>query len=238
MAGTRKYNITDLFGRSYQKTIPQLIQMQKDWGHLVRQIPLMRPVRTIAGADLTFSDDGRECWAEVVVLSFPKFEIIEKAQIRMKVTFPYVPGLLSLREAPAILAAFSQIRNRPDVLMVDGQGLAHPRRMGLACHLGLMLDLPTIGCAKSRLIGQFRPPGPRKGRSCRLLYQGEVVGRVVRTRDRVKPLFVSVGHKITLIQAVNLVLRCCRSFRLPEPTRQAHQFVTCLRQTFSGQTSP
>ncbi|MBN2210552.1 MAG: deoxyribonuclease V [Sedimentisphaerales bacterium] len=234
MAPTRKYDVTDLSERSCRLTIPQLIELQSQWQRQVSQIPLPHPPKTIAGADLTFSPDGATCWAVVVVLSLPSLEIIEKAQTQTNVTFPYVPGLLSFREAPAVVAAFRQLSHQPDVLMVDGQGLAHPRRMGLACHLGLMLDIPTIGCAKSRLIGQYRTPGPRKGASSRLMHQGEIIGRVVRTRDKVKPLFISVGHKITLAQALHLVQRCCRGYRQPEPTRQAHRLVTQLRLTFSG----
>ncbi|MFQ5411939.1 MAG: endonuclease V, partial [Phycisphaerae bacterium] len=146
------------------------------------------------------------------------------------VTFPYIPGLLSFREAPGLLAAARRLKSKPDVFMLDGQGLAHPRRFGLACHVGLLLDRPSLGCAKSRLCGTHGEPGRRAGCSKRLMLGGELIGRVVRTRDGVKPVYVSIGHKITLDDAEKLTLRCCTRYRLPEPTRLAHQLVGTWRQ--------
>jgi deoxyribonuclease V len=164
-----------------------------------------------------------------VVLELPSLRVVESGSVVDRARFPYVPGLLSFRELPPLLGAFRKLRTTPDVVIVDGQGVAHPRRCGIASHLGLVLDLPTIGCAKSRLIGDHREPGRRRGSACDLLDDGEVIGRVVRTRDGVAPLYVSVGHKIPLDDAVALVLQCAPRYRLPETTRQAHQLVNQLR---------
>jgi len=183
----------------------------------------------VAGADAAFSTDGQWCLAAVVVLRYPKMELVCGTEAAERVTFPYVPGLLSFREAPAVLAAYGKLAVRPDVLLVDGQGLAHPRRFGLACHLGVELDVPTIGCAKSLLVGEHRAVGSRRGRRCRLWDAGEVVGMAVRTREGVKCIYVSVGHRVRLEEAARVVLRCCKGYRLPEPTRLAHRWVTRLR---------
>jgi deoxyribonuclease V len=144
--------------------------------------------------------------------------------------FPDVPGLLSFRESPIVLEAFAKLKTRPDALMLDGHGYAHPRRFGLACHVGVWLDLPTLGCAKSRFIGSHREPGKRPGGTAALRDDGEVIGRVVRTKLGVKPVFVSVGHRIDLAGAVRLVLASCKGYRVPEPTRQAHLHVNALRR--------
>ncbi|HUT68422.1 MAG TPA: deoxyribonuclease V, partial [Dehalococcoidales bacterium] len=159
----------------------------------------------------------------VVVLSYPEFELVETRIVTDRIEFPYVPGLLSFREAPLILAACEELTVTPDLLMVDGQGIAHPRRMGLASHLGLFLDIPTIGCAKSRLCGSHEEPGNEAGSYAELLDNGEVIGAAVRTRTGVKPVYVSIGHKVDLSTAIRRVLECCRGYRLPEPTRLAHQ---------------
>jgi deoxyribonuclease V len=141
----------------------------------------------------------------------------------MPVSFPYVPGLLAFREGPIVLAALERLAERPDVLIFDAQGLAHPRRMGLATHLGILLDVPSVGCAKSRLCGKETEPGEEKGSWTPLLDRGEVIGAVVRTRSRVRPVYVSVGHRVDLETAVSLVLSCATKYRLPEPTRWAHR---------------
>ena len=182
-------------------------------------------VRAVAGADLHVERSAARSRARgaVVVLAYPELRLIEQAVFETEVTFPYVPGLLSFREAPALLGAFRQIETKPDLLLVDGQGYAHPRRFGLACHLGLLLDVPAIGCAKSRLTGEHGPVSLEAGSSGELLDEGEVIGAVLRTRDGVSPLFVSVGHRIGLDEAVEWVLCCCQGYRLPEPTRLAHQ---------------
>ena len=177
-------------------------------------------VELVAGVDISVDRAGRGRGA-VVVLSYPELRLVERVVEEREVPFPYVPGLLSFREAPVLLPALERLRHRPDLLLVDGQGLAHPRRFGIACHLGLLLDLPAIGCGKSRLVGEYREPGPAVGDRAPLVDRGQVVGRVVRTRAGVKPVFVSPGHRIGLEEAVAWVLRCARGYRLPEPTRLA-----------------
>jgi deoxyribonuclease V len=157
------------------------------------------------------------------------FEIIETSYVVQAVNFPYIPGLLSFREAPACLAAIEKLTVTPDCFIVDGQGIAHPRRLGIASHLGLFLDIPTIGCAKSRLIGDFEQPASRKGSTSPLMDKGEIIGSVVRTRNNVKPVFVSVGNKCRLCDAERIVLDCYGKYRLPEPSRLAHQIVTRLK---------
>jgi deoxyribonuclease V len=158
----------------------------------------------------------------IVVLSYPDLATIEVATAERPVSFPYVPGLLSFREAPAVLAAAESLRNEPDLIIVDGQGIAHPRRFGIAAHLGLLLDRPTIGCAKSRLVGRHDPVGPQAGDSAVLRDGGDEIGMVLRTKAGSNPLFVSIGNKIDLPTAVRFVLATGRGYRLPEPTRRAH----------------
>jgi deoxyribonuclease V len=201
-------------------------------GRLAGQVtiaPMRGAVRTVAGLDCAFDKRGGIVLAAAVVLSFPELELIEMATARAALSFPYVPGLLSFREGPACLAAVRGLATTPDLFLIDGQGTAHPRRLGLASHLGLFLDRPTIGCAKSRLIGTFDEPGREKGSSSPLLDGDEIIGAVVRTRTGVKPLFVSPGHLCSLEDALQWALRCTTRYRLPEPARLAHQQVTALK---------
>ena len=179
-------------------------------------------VRLVAAADISVRRDRLSARGAVVALRYPEMEIVEESVAEAEPRFPYVPGLLTFREAPILLRAFEQMRHRPDLLLVDGQGYAHPRRFGIACHLGLLLGLPAIGCAKSRLCGEYAQPGEAAGSRAPLLDGDEVIGCVLRTRDATAPVFVSVGHRIGLDEAVEWVLRCCRGHRLPEPSRAAH----------------
>jgi deoxyribonuclease V len=187
------------------------------------------PVRLAAGADISAQRRSSRLYAAVVVLDVAGLEVAEVATACGDARFPYVPGYLSFRELPLVLEAFDRLRLRPDLVICDGQGRAHPRRMGLACHLGLWLDVPTIGCAKSRLIGTHRAPGLRRGCHTRLRDRGEVVGEAVRTRSGVKPVFVSVGHRVSLASARGWVLKLAR-YRIPEPVRAAHLEVNRLRR--------
>jgi deoxyribonuclease V len=194
-------------------------------------------IATVAGVDNTYikKDGETTACAAIVVLAFPALEVIETAVAWQPVTFPYVPGLLSFREAPAVLAAGAGLTAEPDVLLFDGQGYAHPRRLGLASHLGLILDRPAIGCAKSRLVGHYEEPERRFAAQTPLIDRGEVVGAALRTRPRHKPLFVSPGHKLSVETAVAITLACCRDGAfLPEPTRLAHETVTRERRAFLG----
>jgi deoxyribonuclease V len=178
-------------------------------------------VRTIAGVDVGFRGDVAQ--AAVVVLRYPDLEPVDYALSQRPVTFPYIPGLLAFREGPVVMDALGQLRTDPDLLMFDGQGLAHPRRVGIATHIGVLVDKPSIGCAKSRLCGGHHQPAEARGSMARLTDGDEVIGMVVRTKDGVKPLYVSIGHKVDLETAVSYVLNCCRGYRLPEPTRYAHR---------------
>ncbi len=214
---------------SWKTTPKEAVALQRRLAGQVRPDPIGKPVRRVAGLDCAFSRDKKRIGAALVVLTFPALEVIEIVHATGPVSFPYVPGLLSFREAPVCLAAAEKLKARPDVFLVDGQGLAHPRRMGLACHLGLFLDTPAIGCAKSRLCGDYRDPAAEKGSVTPLLHNEETIGAVLRTRRDVKPLFVSVGHQCTLREAVELTLACCPRYRLPEPTRLAHHEVTALK---------
>lgn len=203
------------------RTVSEAIAIQRRLATRVREKALARPVRWVAGVDAAFTRD--EIVAAAVLWDHLAKRIVEEHVVRGPIPFPYVPGLLSFREAPAILLALDKLRLRPDVILCDGQGRAHPRRFGLACHIGVLARLPTIGCAKSRLVGDYREPARTRGAYSPLEVGGEVLGAVVRTREGVRPVFVSVGHWITLSEAVHLVLQCAGRYRLPEPLRRADQ---------------
>jgi len=185
--------------------------------------------RLIAGLDCAFSKDGQRICAAIIVLKFGTFEVTETVTAVAKVAFPYIPGLLSFREAPVCIKAAKKLKTNPDMFLIDGQGIAHPRRLGIASHLGLVFDKPTIGCAKSRLTGSFDEVGLQKGDYSLLKDKSETIGAVLRTRTNVKPLFVSVGNKCLLKDAVRMTLACAVKYRLTEPTRLAHQRVSKLR---------
>lgn len=186
----------------------------------------LNDVRFIAGVDVAFTKHSNGAYAALAVLRFPDLEPVEILSESSTPSFPYIPGLLSFREIPAILPLFEKVRHVPDLIFVDGHGYSHPRRAGLACHLGVVLDRPVMGCAKTRLIGRYHQPDIRRG-SVAYLYDGdrEVIGAVVRTRDHVQPVFVSAGHKLDLETAVTWTLASTKGFRLPEPTRQADQIA-------------
>jgi len=181
------------------------------------------PVHHIAGVDMAINENNGMARAAVVLLSFPELEVVERHVYEEPLRMPYIPGLLSFREAPSVIGAFQQLRQKPQLVMVDGAGIAHPRRLGIASHLGLWLDIPTIGCAKSHLIGKYSVVtlGEDAGAWEPLTDKGETIGAVVRTRTRVNPLFISLGHRISLESSIAYVLKCCRGYRLPETTRQA-----------------
>jgi deoxyribonuclease V len=178
-------------------------------------------IQTVAGVDVGFRKDVAQ--AAVVVLSFPELEPLDYALGEAAVTFPYVPGLLTFREGPSVLDALGKLATWPDLFVFDGHGLAHPGRIGLAAHMGVLLDHPSVGCAKSRLTGTHDEPGEAAGTWVPLLDQGEIIGAVVRSRSKVKPLYISVGHRVDLPTAIHLVLQCTRGYRLPETTRYAHK---------------
>jgi len=207
--------------------------LQTELAGQVRFDPLPGEPELIAGLDCAFSKNGKQIFAAAVVLKrLPEgpFDVVETASASKPTEFPYIPGLLSFREAPVCLAAIEKLSVQPDLFMIDGQGIAHPRRLGLAAHLGLFLDKPTIGCAKSRLTGTFDEPGPEKGAHSPLRDKDQVIGAVVRTRTNVKPMFISVGHGCRLEDAIRLTLACAVKYRLPEPTRLAHLTVSGLKR--------
>lgn len=202
----------------------QAIAIQRELAARVSEQDALREVRWVAGVDVGLEGaSSQTARAAVVVLRFPDLVPSDYAVARLPITFPYLPGLLAFREIPVIVRALEQLRIEPDVLIVDGHGRAHPRRLGIASHLGVLLDRCTIGCAKSILCGRAHDPPNRGGAWTPLEDRGERIGAVVRTRAQVKPVYVSVGHRITLARAVELVLECCKGYRLPEPTRYAHR---------------
>ncbi|MGR3176414.1 MAG: deoxyribonuclease V [Candidatus Scalindua sp.] len=181
--------------------------------------------KLIAGADVSYTKGSEIFYASVVVFNLQTMERVEEVTASGKVDFPYIPGLLSFRESPILLKAFAKIKSEPDVIILDAQGIAHPRGIGLASHIGLLLDKSSIGCAKTRLIGEYNEVGGEAGCHSLLTVKGKIVGAVLRTRKNVKPVFVSPGHKIDLNTSIDLVLKSCRGYRLPEPVRQAHNLV-------------
>ena len=211
---------------SWNLTPAQARELQLELRHKVIKVDRFEPPRWVAGVDVGFEDQGSVTRAAVAVLSFPQLHMVDQAIARQPTRFPYVPGLLSFREIPAIMEALDRLRQTPDLLLCDGQGLAHPRRFGLACHLGLLSGLPSIGVAKSRLIGQHRELPDHKGVWVPLLDQNEVIGAVLRTRLRVKPLYISIGHRVSLASAIHYVLACTTRFKLPETTRAAHHLAS------------
>ena len=201
-------------------TAAEAAAIQRELSGRVSRRNTATEVALVAGVDISYK--ASRARAAVVVLEHATQAIVEVRTAQRALRFPYVPGLLSFREIPAALAAWEKLTMTPDLVLVDGQGIAHPRRFGLAAHLGLVLNLPTIGCAKTRLIGSHQEPAPEAGARTRLIDRGEVIGAVVRTRSGVKPLYVSIGHRVDLRSAIRHVLGCTRGFRLPEPQRLAH----------------
>jgi deoxyribonuclease V len=182
-------------------------------------------VRTIGGGDVSYSTSDNLLFGAIVVLSFPHMEILDTATCDGKVPFPYIPSFLSFREGPVLIKTFKKLKIKPDVLIFDGQGIAHPKGMGLASHLGLWFDLPSIGCAKTPLLDEFITPGLSKGSFEWIRKEREKVGAVLRTKEKVKPLFISPGHRIDLMTSIQLILESCKGFRIPEPLRKAHQIT-------------
>ncbi len=217
---------------SFPLSVAEARLLQERLRSEVRIAPLdLSRLRSVAAADVTFLEEKETVAAAVVVVSYPSGEVLEERTAVVRTGFPYVPGYLSFREGPAILAAWGKLRRPPDAVLFDGQGIAHPRRFGIASHLGVLLDVPSVGCAKSRLVGEHEEPGMEKGDSAPLRHEGEVVGAALRTRRRVKPVYVSVGHRADLQTAIALVLSLCTRYRLPDPARRAHQLTRELRNS-------
>lgn len=183
-------------------------------------------IEYVAGVDVGFEENNTITRAAIAVLAFPGLELYEHTIARLPTSFPYIPGYLSFREIPAVLKALDKLKQLPDIFLCDGQGIAHPRRFGIACHLGVLTDMPAIGVAKSRLIGSHEPVPVEKGQSVDLIDKDEIIGAVLRTRTNVNPLYISAGHKITLVSAINTVMKCIIKYRLPETTRWAHRLAS------------
>ncbi len=213
-------------------TPPEAVRLQQTWRERVETQDRFGPVQYVAGADLAFDPKTNLAFAGVIVYRLPALEEVERRMTRRELRFPYVPGLLSFRESPVLLAALARLRVSPDVILVDGHGMAHPRRFGIACHLGLLLDTPTIGCAKSILVGEADEPGAQAGSTAALVDKGEKVGVALRTRDHVRPIYVTIGHRVSLESAVRIVAQCLDGFRLPKPTREADHWVRDLRRAY------
>ena len=207
---------------SWQASITQALDIQQRLASQVSRSSEVTIPRFIAGVDISAEKAQRLATAAVVVLNYPELRLVETKVAEGRLDFPYVPGLLSFRESPLTLAACERLTVTPDLILVDGQGIAHPRRMGLASHLGLFLNLPTIGCAKSRLCGHHEEPDEKLGSYAEVVDRGEVIGAALRTKCGMKPIYVSIGHKVDLQTAIYWVLECCRGYRIPEPTRLAH----------------
>jgi deoxyribonuclease V len=202
------------------------VALQQSLRQQIITVDQLDPVQTVAGVDVGFEDEGETTRAAVAILNFPELRLIEQTVARRPTEFPYVPGLLSFREVPAILDALATLKQLPDLLLCDGQGTAHPRRFGIACHLGLLLNRPAIGVGKSLLVGTHAAVPDQKGAWVPLQHKGETIGAVVRTRMGTKPLYISPGHRISLKTAIDYVLRCTTKYRLPETTRHAHKLAS------------
>lgn len=218
-------------GAWWRVSVPEATQLQKRLRErLVPHPPAGFAPRLVAGADMSMARFGSRGYAGIVVIDAETMETVETATSSVDLEFPYVPGLLSFRELPAIVAAWERLETRPDVVIFDGAAIAHPRRFGIGAHGGVLLDVPSIGCAKSLLVGSHGPLGDERGSTAPIVHAGEVVGAAVRTRPRVKPVYVSAGHRMDLPTAIDIVLRMCVGFREPETTRRSHRLVNELRR--------
>ncbi|OGD22147.1 MAG: hypothetical protein A2Y69_02715 [Candidatus Aminicenantes bacterium RBG_13_59_9] len=219
----------------WPKTVAAAKEIQARLAIKVKIGPLAKTPAFIAAADAAFSED--RVFAAACLFKYPEIELLEEAEATADADFPYVPGFLTFREGPAVVRALLRLKKEPDLLLLDGQGTAHPRRMGIAAHLGVLLDVPSIGCAKSRLVGEYETPGTKKGSWTPLFYRGETVGAALRTREAVKPVFVSPGHRIDIADSMKIVFACCRGFRIPEPLRRADQLSKLAKRPARGDST-
>jgi deoxyribonuclease V len=207
---------------SWQVNVNQAFDIQLKLAAQVSRVNEVFNPAFIAGVDISAKKAQETATGAVVIVNYPEFKLVETKIVKGRLGFPYIPGLLSFRESPLVLDAFEELAITPDLILVDGQGIAHPRRLGIASHLGLLLNRPTIGCAKSRLCGRHEPPGVEPGSYTELIDKGEIIGAVLRTRYGVNPVYISIGHKVDLQNAIYWVMECCRGYRLSEPIRLAH----------------
>ena len=226
--------MTSEYTHPWDVSVEEALAIQRRLAPIAHAAPpiALHAVQLVAGVDASYADRAR---GAVVVYRYPQMELVEQATATLDVSFPYTPGLLSFREVPVAMAALARLRITPDLLLCDGQGYAHPRRFGLACHLGLLTGLASVGCAKSRLIGAYDEPGPALGDRAPLTAHGELIGVALRSRPGTRPLFISTGYRVTLEQAVELTLGCLRGYRLPEPTRAADHLATLTHRAEASQ---
>jgi deoxyribonuclease V len=215
---------------SWNVSVEEAIQIQENLKSRIILKKNFSKVRTIGGGDVAYSKKRNLLFGAIVVLSFPQMDTLDIANAYGMVRFPYIPGLFSFREGPILIKTFQRLKTKPDIMLYDGQGIAHPRGFGLASHMGLWLDLPSVGCAKTPLLDEFTSSGSSRG-SCELIRrEGKEVGIILRTKDNVKPLFVSPGHRIDLPTSIQIILKCCHGFRIPEPLRRAHHVSRDMMQ--------
>ncbi len=215
---------------NYENITPQqAIELQTQLRQQLQIQQLTKEITTIAGADISFNKYSTTVYAGIVLMQFPSLQVIETSGITDETAFPYVPGLLAFREVPALSKAWENLKTKPDVLVLDGHGIAHPRRMGIAAHFGVVMQTPTLGCAKSLLTGKYNEPAIEAGSVTDLFSKNELIGKVLRTKKNVKPVFVSPGNLISMEQSLDIIKQCVRKYRIPEPTRMAHNFVNELR---------
>ena len=219
----------------FDLTPGEAVRLQEALRARVRLSGDVGEISLIAGADASYTKGSDEIYAAVVVLRYPDLTVVEQVSACAETSFPYIPGLLTFREGPALLEAFRRLRSEPEVIFFDGQGIAHPRGLGIASHMGVLLDRPTVGVAKRLLVGMAAEPGTARGSASPVRCDGETIGMAVRTKEKTKPVYVSVGHRITLLQAIDLVLATARRYRLPEPTRQAHLYANAVRREGAGE---
>jgi len=224
--------ISDL-PHAWHYSIDEAKSIQIELAEKVQICKLPSKIRIVAGCDVSYISAQKILIAGMAVLEYPSLKILDTRVITDNINFPYIPGYLSFRESPALLHLIADYVKDIDIYIFDGHGIAHPRSLGIAAHIGILIEKPSVGCAKKKLIGTYRMPALMKGSSSDLIYQGKIVGRVVRTRNNIKPLFISVGNRVNLDQAVELILSCCTKFRLPEPTRQAHILVTKFKNNYN-----
>jgi deoxyribonuclease V len=224
--------MTPVLQTRWKLTPRESMRLQERLRELVELEDRFESIRYVAGADIAFDPETNVAFAGVIVYRFPELEEVERRMARRKLQFPYVPGLLSFRESPILIAAFARLKTDPDLILIDGHGRAHPRLFGLACHIGVLFDKPAIGCAKSLLVGEAGEPAAKAGSIAPLDFRGQRVGVVLRTRDSTRPIFVTQGHRVSLPTAVKVVRRCLDGYRIPKPTREADRYVRDLRRAY------
>jgi deoxyribonuclease V len=216
-----------------QYTIDEAKNIQRQLAQNVSICKLPSTIRVVAGFDVSYLIDRNILIAGMAALDYPSLNILDSRIITDSIVFPYIPGYLSFREAPALLRLIAEYKKEIDIYVFDGHGLAHPRGLGIASHIGILIEKPSIGCAKKRLIGTYRMPATARGSKSNLMYQGKIVGQVIRTKTNIKPIIVSVGNQANLDQATDLILNCCTKYRIPEPTRQAHLLVSKYKYNYN-----